>query len=84
MMSSWPERFEQMLSAHLPEDADADRRWDPADVLRDHGIDSLAVVGLMMDVEDEFGFVFPDDKVTMETFRTAGSLWGVVAEQITA
>ena len=79
-MSGWPKWFEDVLSSYLPDGAGSGSPWRPDSSLRDRGIDSVSVVGLMTDLEIELGIVFPEDRMTMETFRTAGSLWAVVAE----
>ncbi|MFI7635078.1 acyl carrier protein [Nonomuraea sp. NPDC049400] len=34
------------------------------------GMESLAMVGVMVAVEDEFGIEFPDELLTRETFRS--------------
>ncbi|MFG6402475.1 phosphopantetheine-binding protein [Microbacterium sp. P04] len=73
------ERFLTLLRAllpNLPED-DAEARLN---VLRDHGLDSLATVELLVNLEDEFGIEFPDDKLTSSTFVTAAALWEVVRD----
>jgi acyl carrier protein len=44
----------------------------PADAsLRALGLDSLAAIDLLLDLERTFGVVFPDELLTEETFRTA-------------
>jgi acyl carrier protein len=78
----WPKRFEEVLSLHLPATAEADQGWEPDVPLRDMGIESLAIVGLMMDLEVQFDFLFPDECVTIETFHSAASLWAVVSELV--
>jgi acyl carrier protein len=42
--------------------------------LRELGLDSLAAVDLLLDLEQTFGVVFPDAELTEETFRTAGNV----------
>jgi acyl carrier protein len=42
------------------------------------GLDSLEMVGLMATLEDHYSFVFPDEELTTETFRTPGALWSTV------
>jgi acyl carrier protein len=77
-MAEWPQRFEDVLTSHLP----GDHAVQAAVPLRDQGVDSLAVVGLIMDLESEFGVVIPDELVTMETFDTPESLWGMLSDLI--
>jgi acyl carrier protein len=77
-MADWPQRFEDVLTSHLP----GDQTLQPAVPLRDQGVDSLALVGLIMDLESGFEVVIPDELVTMETFDTPESLWRMVSELI--
>lgn len=48
--------------------------------LRDLGLDSLRAIELLFAVEDTFGVVIPDERLTDATFRTPGSLWSVIEE----
>jgi acyl carrier protein len=56
-------------SAPLPPDAN----------LRDLGLDSLAAIDLLLDLEQTFGVLFPDELLTQETFQTAANLADAVA-----
>ncbi len=47
--------------------------------LRELGLDSLAAIDLLLDLEQTFGVVFPEQLLTEETFRTASSIAGAVA-----
>jgi acyl carrier protein len=47
--------------------------------LRELGLDSLAAIDLLLDLEQTFGVVFPDQLLTEETFRTARNIAGAVA-----
>jgi acyl carrier protein len=42
------------------------------------GLDSLKSVSLLLELENSFGFVFPDELMTAENFRTARNIIGVV------
>ncbi|SDM99884.1 acyl carrier protein [Lentzea albidocapillata subsp. violacea] len=79
MSTPWEDRFERVLRPHLVHldegsGIPADRR------LIELGLDSLSVVNLLMDLEDEYGIGFPDDQLNAETFATAGRLWTVLSE----
>ena len=55
----------------------------PADLtvdgpLRNFGLDSKDAVDLMLDIEDAYGFAFPDEFLNDKTFATAESLWQAV------
>ncbi|MBF9132808.1 acyl carrier protein [Plantactinospora sp. S1510] len=78
-MRDWPQEFEDVLLPHLP-DHDATEPLDPDAPLGDAGLTSLAVVGLMVDLENAFDFEFEEDRVTADTFYSPQSLWTVVAE----
>jgi acyl carrier protein len=82
-------------SRSLPEDALRRRvhavlarhllHWDaavpvPLDrPLTDMGLDSLGSINLLLEIEDEFSIVFPDDMLGPATFATAGSMEAAVA-----
>jgi acyl carrier protein len=46
--------------------------------LRTLGLNSMRAVDLVLDLEDRFGFAFPDDRFTDENFATEESLWAAV------
>ena len=72
-----PLPFQELLRPHLPYSgagalaADAD--------LAGRGLDSMAGVQLLSDVEAEFGVELPDEILDEATFATAGSLWAAVS-----
>lgn len=76
--SDWPEQFEDLLRHHLP-DVDASQVVGSDDSLANLGLDSLATVGLLMELEEEFDIIVPDQMLTPDAFRTPGSLWGMVS-----
>ena len=43
------------------------------------GIDSLAVVRIMVTIEDVFGVMIPDEAISFEIFASPGVLWQVVS-----
>jgi len=44
------------------------------------GLDSLAMVNLLMEVEDEFAVTIPDDKLNGAVFSTPKALWSTISE----
>lgn len=54
--------------------------FDVSDNLADLGLDSFSTIGLLVQLEDTFGVELPDDRLTVETFATPGSLWSVITE----
>lgn len=70
--------FEKLLKPHLPFAADGP--LEPGDDLAGLGLDSMSIVQLLADIEDEFGVELPDDILNEATFATVGSLWQALAE----
>ena len=52
----------------------------PEASLTDLGLDSLTVVELLFDVEDEFDIKVPDERVTFQTLAEAAALVGELVE----
>jgi acyl carrier protein len=48
--------------------------------LTDLGLDSLGSISLLLEIEDEFAIMFPDDMLGPDTFATAGSMEAAVAK----
>lgn len=76
--SDWPEKFEALLRRHLSE-IDESQPVGADDSLANLGLDSLATVGLLMELEEEFDIIVPDQMLTPESFRTLRSLWEMVS-----
>lgn len=53
---------------------------DPSVPLVDIGIDSLGTIQLLVDVEQRFDIVFPDEMLTPEVFATPASLWETISQ----
>jgi acyl carrier protein len=69
--------FAALIRPHLrflPDGADL----APDAPLRSLGLDSMQAIELLFDIEDKYGVVLPDDKLSSETFETAQSLWQAV------
>lgn len=47
---------------------------DPNASMREHGIDSLALVEFLFDVEDKFGISFPDGRSDIDTLAALADL----------
>jgi acyl carrier protein len=82
-MGDWPDRFEQILLPYVT-DPDHGDALDADIPLAALGIDSMAVVGLMIELEAEFGFSFSEESVNPQTFYSPGSLWSVVSRFATS
>jgi acyl carrier protein len=51
---------------------------DPNMLLKDYGLDSAAAIDLLLDLEETFGVMMPDEYLTSETFATLNSLQSAV------
>jgi acyl carrier protein len=59
----------------LTEKYDVDREAiSPEATLTELGLDSLTIVELLFDVEDEFGIEIPEERATFETLAEAAAL----------
>ena len=52
----------------------------PEATLTELGLDSLTVVELLFDVEDEFGIKVPEERATFQTLAEAAALVGELVE----
>ncbi|MCG5214632.1 phosphopantetheine-binding protein [Streptosporangium soli] len=75
----FPEQFIATIRAHLKL-LSADVTITPDLDLVAAGLDSLAMVSLLMDLEESLEITIPDSKLNWETFRTPQSLWATVTE----
>ena len=73
----WDERFVPVLHSVLPR-LDATHGVSPDTSLRSAGLDSLAMVDLLVRLEEEYGVSIPDDALEGPVFETPGALWEVV------
>jgi acyl carrier protein len=76
-----PSSFRKILLAHLPY-AGSDE-FAPDDDLPALGLDSIAAMHLLVDLEEAFDLELPDELITEEALATAGSLWQMVSGLIT-
>jgi acyl carrier protein len=74
----WPDRFDQIVRAHLTLAAGAP--IPAGDLLSDHGLDSMSTVSLLIELEEEFSVTFTDDMLVPQTFETAGALWAALSQ----
>ena len=66
----------RLLNADAPLDHDAN--------LGELGLDSLASIDLLGQIEEEFGIMVPDESLDENTFTSVRSLTGVVSELLAA
>jgi acyl carrier protein len=77
MTVPWNDSFVQTLRAQIPHLPAADE-LSPATDLYDFGLDSMGSVQLLIGLEEALDIIIPDDMLTADTFRTAGSIWTLV------
>jgi nodulation protein F len=77
-MPPWDRRFAELVRAQLTSLPATEPLLPEAD-LRGLGLDSVSTIGLISELEEEYGFLFPDDALQYATFATSASLWQVVA-----
>jgi acyl carrier protein len=70
----WDIQFEQQLRRFLPYLA-ADEPLEADTELRDFGLDSMATVELLAELESAYQVRFADDALSLETFQTPTVLW---------
>ncbi|MEU4792127.1 phosphopantetheine-binding protein [Micromonospora tulbaghiae] len=73
----WPDGFERILRSYCPL-AEETERIDPATPLALLGLDSLAMLGFIVDLEDAFTILVPDTMLTDEVFASPASLWEAI------
>jgi acyl carrier protein len=74
----WPAEFEAAVRSHLS-DPPAVGEMDPDLNLFAAGIDSLATISLMAELEKRFDFEFPDEFLSTSTFSTPRALWSAMS-----
>jgi acyl carrier protein len=77
MNPPWDDRFEPLLRLHL--DLTEDSALGVDDDLFARGLDSIAIVSLVVSAEETYGIVIPDEALDRETFQTPGSLWTAIS-----
>ncbi|WP_395575247.1 phosphopantetheine-binding protein [Streptomyces sp. BK79] len=70
----WDEKFEAIVRRHLPF-LGHDEELTASTALRDLGLDSLATVELLSDLEHAYDLRFVDEALTLSTFATPERLW---------
>ncbi len=73
----WPPEFERILRQHC-RFVDAATPVDPDASLAVLGIDSLATLSVIVEIEDAFSVVVPDTMLTSDDFGSPGSMWRAV------
>lgn len=74
--------FEGLLRKHIKY-LSISQSLDEHSQLKEYGLDSIASVNLLLDIEDTYDIIMPDKYLVEATFSTAYALWNVI-EQIRA
>ena len=75
----WPPSFNELLRAHLPllhpgEPLTSDL------ALGEYGLDSLAAVDLLLEMEKRFSVSIPDELLTGSMFTDPAAIWSVLTQ----
>lgn len=81
MSKGWRADYLAIVTKYTSKDPSA-AGFEPETAFADLGVDSAAVVFLMIDLEDELAVRFPDELLTAETFYSPASLWRVVEKLV--
>jgi acyl carrier protein len=77
MSTTWPSEFDALIRSHCrfihPSAA-----IEPDELIASLGADSLEIVELIVELEDQFGIVFTDYLLTPDVFATPGTIWTAV------
>lgn len=73
-MAPVPERFMDIVKQHS-RTSDA-VEFDPDASMTSLGLGSLALVNLLLSIEEEYGVEFPQQLVRPSVFATPATLWG--------
>lgn len=79
----WDAQFDKLLRQRLPF-LPPDEPLDADSSLRDYGLDSLATVELLGELENTYRIRFPEDLLTLDTFATPQVLWQALTTVRTA
>jgi acyl carrier protein len=76
-VNPWDEDFDELLRAFIPDIGEAPVHPDAEMVAL--GIDSAALLQLMLRIEDHYGIQFPMEMLNEEVFRTPRTIWAAAA-----
>lgn len=50
--------------------------------MKEHGLNSMSIIELVVSLEEEYDIVFADELLTRENFATPGRVWRVTADLV--
>src|SRR5262245_61603316 len=74
----WDERFEAIVRSNVSFLDSGQPLTEDTDLA--FNLDSLRMLNLLVMVEEEYGISFPDEKLTIESFTTPGTLWAIIRQ----
>jgi acyl carrier protein len=74
----WDQQFDGILRSHLTLLPAGAELSDDAR-LGSLGLDSLASIQLLVELEEAYAVSFPDERLTADTFSSPGALWAAVS-----
>jgi diaminopimelate decarboxylase len=78
MTEHWDDRYEELLRGLLPRLAEQGT-VSPDAGLKALGMDSMAMVELLVLVEQTYDIAVPDEELVPQNFATPASLWALVS-----
>lgn len=69
--------FLDIINNHLQDELNTDTKDKD---LKELGLDSLASIELLLEIEEAYDIVFPDELLTEDTFSSGGNLWGIITD----
>jgi len=73
------QQFMNIVQSHLKY-LKAGEQLQAQQQLKALGLDSMAAIDLLLDIEDTYNVVLPDTYLTEEHFSTAQALWAVITD----
>lgn len=76
--TSWPSSFDELLRSYLSLEESQELAPDMNPV--DHGLNSMATVSLLLDLEERYGLTIPDDQLATLATANVGQMWALLVE----
>ena len=73
----WTDHFEALVREHLPL-LEQDQPLEPDLIVGDHGLDSMAAVSLLLEIEQQYKVVVPDEDLPKVLDSDVQGLWEIV------
>ncbi|EEL19872.1 acyl carrier protein [Bacillus toyonensis] len=65
------------MNTHLQEELNINNQNKD---LKELGLDSLASIELLLEIEEAYEIIFPDELLTEDTFSSSHNLWSIVSK----